>query len=287
MVWQLARADDLDEMVEFLRRDEWRHVNFSSRLHERFRPTYPNPHRISVYLRRDEGEISEAVLVSRGGLVIPVLANTQRDGNRSDLASLVRRERNLHSIMGSKRDVALVQKSLRQELHLMTIDYHLLFDDPARTKHDHRPLDLPGRLKFRRARMIDAIGLFPLQKAYELEEVLIDPRRFNATSTYLNLQQHLKREVVFYASVGREIVAKAGTNARGFTFDQIGGVYTVESLRNRGVAAALLRVLLDHIRSEGRRVSLFVKKENIAALRLYEKLGFIREGEFRITYFRS
>ena len=286
MAWQLARPSEIDEISDFLARDEWKHVNFSSRLYERNRRAFPHPHRIGIYLNRasDNHELREAILVSRGGLILPVLSAVSPETNRRDIAALINNgRRSLHSVMGCKRDVELVVRSVGR-LMKTTIYYDLLVLDVGEIA---KTAPSPEELKFRRAKPKDLIPLFPLQKAYEKEEVLLDPKRFNATATYMNLQQHLKRELIYYAVSARQIVAKAGTNARGYRFDQIGGVYTIDSHRNRGVATALMYVLLRHLAREDRGVCLFVKKDNPAALRLYEKLGFHKRDEFVIGYFGS
>ena len=284
MAWQLARPTEINEITSFLAKDEWKHVNFSSRLYERSRKAFPHPHRIGIYLNRttEDHELREAMLVSRGGLILPVLAESSPETNRGDIAALINNgRRSLHSVMGCKRDVELVVSSADRPMK-KSIRYDLLVLNTGERTNTTRSLE---ELKFRRARPKDLIPLFPLQKAYEKEEVLLDPGRFNATATYMNLQQHLKRELIYYASSGREIVAKAGTNARGGRFDQIGGVYTIETFRNRGVATALMYVLLEHLEREDRGVCLFVKQDNPAALRLYEKLEFQKQDEFVIAYF--
>ena len=81
-------------------------------------------------------------------------------------------------------------------------------------------------------------------------------------------------------------MSKAGTNAHGFTFAQIGGVYTTEKNRNQGIAEYVLSVLLTGIFETRKGASLFVKKNNGAAIKLYKKLGFGVTDEFKITYYR-
>ena len=82
-------------------------------------------------------------------------------------------------------------------------------------------------------------------------------------------------------------MGKAGTNARGFRVDQIGGVYTLPARRGRGIAAALMAALLADILGQGRKPSLFVKPTNAAALALYRSLGFEDIGDFRADYFEA
>ena len=229
MAWQLGREHDLDELISFLRVAEWGHVAFSSRVYSSGKPDLPNPHRVSVYVNRSSapvGEIHEALLVTQSGLVLPVLSDSGSRTARSDIGALIGEEtRSLHSIMGVRRDVEVVQRSIAAETRAV-LDYHLMvlpFDSPL----NRAPGPVDGTelgLKFRRARPRDLIALFPLQREYEKEEVLLDPSRFNSAAAYLNLQQHIKHEIIYYAIADRQIVAKAGTNARGIEYDQLGGV---------------------------------------------------------------
>lgn len=297
MAWELARPSDLDDLVAFLTIDEWGHVAFSSRIVNR---GMPNPHRISVHVNRVAGGSSrfrEAVFVGRGGLILPVLTGSNDLSPRRDIGSLLDNgSRSLHSIMGLRADVARVQGALDRTPRAV-IDYHLMVLDPLRfadggdptaeRREEREAVDHAEgpTLRIKRARPKDLLALFPLQREYEKEEVLLDPEQFNATATYMHLQQHIKREVIFYAASGRRIVAKAGTNAQGIRFSQIGGVYTVHDLRNRGIAARLMSRLIAHLLEHRREVCLFVKPENSAAVSLYQRLGFRRRDVFRITYY--
>ena len=68
--------------------------------------------------------------------------------------------------------------------------------------------------------------------------------------------------------------------------DGVGNAYVVDvwthsDYGGRGIARRINQMLIDAVPDQ--HVYLFTD----AAVGLYEKLGFIREGEFRITYFRS
>ena len=98
-------------------------------------------------------------------------------------------------------------------------------------------------------------------------------------------KESLENNVVLYAEINGTPVAKAGTNARGFITDQIGGVFTKREERNKGIARIVMKYLLSLIFQEKRYASLFVKKHNTPAINLYKSLGFERVNDFRIAYF--
>jgi RimJ/RimL family protein N-acetyltransferase len=61
-----------------------------------------------------------------------------------------------------------------------------------------------------------------------------------------------------------------------------GGFAVHPTHRGRGVAGRLLHELFVFLKEKGiRRVELLVEDDNLAAIRLYEKLGFVQEGRLR------
>jgi predicted GNAT family acetyltransferase len=89
---------------------------------------------------------------------------------------------------------------------------------------------------------------------------------------------------VYVVEENGRIVFTGAFNFRGESGSGLGGIYTVADARGRGVAtratAELCRIGFAH----GPVVTLHVDKRNAAAIRCYEKAGFVREGEFRLTF---
>lgn len=136
----------------------------------------------------------------------------------------------------------------------------------------------------RRAEPSDANALFALQEGYEKEEVLFDAADFHPLASRLHLGKLLKgQEIAGLWENGRPI-AKAGTNALTADWAQIGGVYTRPEHRGRGCQTHLMAFLLQRLADQGRGACLFVKKANLTAISLYQRLGFTNAGEFLITY---
>ena len=117
--------------------------------------------------------------------------------------------------------------------------------------------------------------------------MILDASRFDAELCRNLLRRSLQREVVYFGTIHGHPVAKAGTNARGFTVDQIGGVFTEAARRRRGYGGAVLSALLRNRFAAGKSAALFVKLDNIVAIRLYEDLGFVTRDGYRICYYRA
>lgn len=308
--WRRAVGADIPALSAFLLAEEEKRVGFSGRL-IREKPYFghslrlPSPLRGAVWLsdaRGDsvqEGEpgqaINGAILCHPSRLVFPILQGTREPESDRSFALLCSAFSSA-SIIGLAKDVARYESALALTPRA-SVAYRLM------TRSDETPLPLrspvpanplpampgpatPG-LTIRRTVASDLDALTPLQEAYEREEVLTAIHEFNQAACRASLARAIDRQLMFAAVEGGVIVGKAGTNARGFRVDQIGGVYTIPARRGRGIAAALMAALLAEILGQARKPSLFVKPSNAAALALYRGLGFEDIGDFRADYFRA
>jgi predicted GNAT family acetyltransferase len=84
------------------------------------------------------------------------------------------------------------------------------------------------------------------------------------------------------AFVGSDLVATVGLNAAYGVVGQIGGVYTRPADRNKGVAAAAMRLLMQDASQRHRfeKLILFTGEDNLGARALYESLGFESAGAY-------
>ena len=285
MSWGVARRRDFPELIQLLKEREWYCVPFSSRVKHAQGVLWASPLRLRIYLHRNaDHAITDALLITSGGLTVPAFAQESRGaGEAGRLRRLIASSsRSVHSIIGVRRHVEAVS-SLVCGTPTAQVDYFLMVQETALP--DEAPVDpLPG-MTVQKATPADLDRLYPLQRDYELEEVLIDPRRFSPIMCRNLLRANLKNELTYYAEYRGEVVAKAGTNARGYRYDQLGGVFTSRTYRNRGVAARVVAALLRDANQDDRRTCLFVKDHNAAAVRLYEKLGFQIRDRFRISYY--
>ncbi len=145
--------------------------------------------------------------------------------------------------------------------------------------------DLASPFTLRKCVPEDAESLYVLQKQYELVEVLPPGTEHNPARSRLALQKSLKAQSIFAIYENDIAVAKAGTNAVGVNFAQIGGVFTDVKYRNRGFATFLTNYTAHKLCENGKRIVLFVKKKNMCAKAAYKKAGFFKCGCFEIIYY--
>jgi hypothetical protein len=286
-VWKLAHEKDIAKLSGFLLEREWEHVSFSGHLLEGRTWRLPRRYRKRVFLLPTGNGLRGAVLQTANGFVYPVF-HADEPPDQQFVEPLLRELESgfgkVSTLMGVYDDVRAVEVRLSRRPHYV-IDYDLLAYpqggplEPLRRRPSGQVLDI------RPATLADLKALLPLQEAYEREEVLLPGRSLNPSITTRMLQQSIDRQLVLLASLRGRVVAKAATNARGASYDQLGGVFTDPQYRGRGFGTAVVAELTRMILRQNRGVSLFVKKDNLAARRLYSGLGFAHVSDLRIIYY--
>jgi ribosomal protein S18 acetylase RimI-like enzyme len=73
-----------------------------------------------------------------------------------------------------------------------------------------------------------------------------------------------------------QIVSAAGVHLVTPQIAQLGNIVTDEKWRGQGLGAACTSVLASKLALKGRIISLFVRRNNVPAIRMYRKLGFFK-----------
>jgi ribosomal protein S18 acetylase RimI-like enzyme len=189
----------------------------------------------------------------------------------------------VHSLQGRAQDVAVMEAAMAQlgMYAAEKLDYDLMCID--------RPpsgLTAPcAGLKLRKPDSGDMDALVALQAAYEREEVLPSASEFSAAASRMNIEQIFSQQQMLVAEMGGRVIGKINTNAVTFTRFQVGGVYVLPEYRGRGIARQMAGEFITGLVAQGRGISLFVKKTNPAARRVYQRIGFETQGDYRINYF--
>ena len=115
----------------------------------------------------------------------------------------------------------------------------------------------------------------------------IVPERYYPFREIRSLRLLIKNYRVYFLTDEKgKILSKLNTTLTGDRCVQLGGVYTEREFRERGYAKKLMNwFLINELPKIGKSVSLFVKKENEKAIRLYKKCGFETIGEKTLFYF--
>ena len=127
--------------------------------------------------------------------------------------------------------------------------------------------------------------LLPLQKMYMAKEVAPQGKQVTDLEAGAQLKSILKNQLCFALESDGEIVAKANTNAIGFNYVQLGGVYTHPLYRKNYYAWHLVYTICTRVLKTNRKISLFVKEKNNPAHELYQRIGFVPGGKYEIAYF--
>lgn len=236
-------------------------------------------------------DITGILHVTPGGTLLHLLDSPARaEPFRTQIAQWLA-NRTFYCILGTAAETRFLESVIPRPLE-RSVDYELmtLGAEPAE-EMEKLPM-LPEsvsrkreHLHVRRIHPADAELLLPLQLGYEKEEVLAPGKTPDKNQCLLTFRTTLSRQDVYAVFHGKTPVSKAGTNARGLYWDQLGGIYTAPGFRSNGIASALVAHVVRRRIREGRKTVLFVKTGNLSAKSVYEKVGFIRQNDFRIVYF--
>lgn len=170
----------------------------------------------------------------------------------------------------------LMQKNLAQEKNASA-------DLPAQSPE--MPQSSENEFRIFQAAPCDEEKLFPLERAYQFEEVI--PPNFNVSEKLLrdSFRLNLQSQRIFALQIEGAPVAKAAITACGKNYALLGGVYTLPEFRRKGFATILIRHILRVLAAENKCASLYARKNKIAAVELYKSLDFESVAEYRLIYF--
>jgi ribosomal protein S18 acetylase RimI-like enzyme len=287
--WKKAADQDVLKTESFLKTREPYCVAACSKFLQR------KPRHDHVWNLTLPGGSVSAVIIHTGRSLYPVFAGSFAEGSanveRIPLPRFLTRFLGrvpIHAVQGLSKDADILEDAIsrlgyaaveRRSYDLMSLESGLKalgLNGRARLPHD---------FTLREAGYEDTESLFPLQAGYDQEEVLPRGAVFNPVSCRLNLSHLLGREQALAAYIGGRAVGKINTNAASFTRVQIGGVYVLPEYRGRGIARYMIAAFVERLSAAGKKITLFVKKENSAAQAVYRTLGFTALEDYRISYF--
>lgn len=247
-----------------------------------------------LYILDQRNTIWGVISISAGGQILHCLESDVVLPMLQEYFSVVRPAK-IFSIIGEQKYTDELAKiflqlygivpKIRNEYALMEYNQAVAEEVASKEKLDsHKKAFLAGCQIFD-CKDSDFDALFPIQKEYEIEEVLIKKEDFNEKNCRILLRRSLQAGEVFGVRYNGRVIAKAAINAKGQNCIQLGGIFTDTNFRNKGIATYLVKTLTQRFKKEGKTIVLFVKKVNATAISVYLNCGFASFADYKILYY--
>jgi uncharacterized protein len=225
----------------------------------------------------------QALLINSKNNILPVLCGVKK--LELNLIKGFLPSKKIHSAQGLKNEVIVLEDELSKNgwKAKEIIDYELMSLDAPPLKGKN--LSGVSNLVLRAPVMTDIDAMAPLQAGYEKEEVLPKGSTFSPAASRQNLSGIIAGGRVLAAEIDGRLIGKINVSGVSFTRYQVGGVYVRPDFRGRGIGRLMAYEFISSLISEGMGVTLFVRKTNTSARRLYSGLGFTVINDYRISYY--
>jgi hypothetical protein len=139
--------------------------------------------------------------------------------------------------------------------------------------------DPPG---FRKAMVADRDAIALGAAEMELEDIGVDPRLPDPSHHLAVVVDRIRAGRTWVIEQGSEIVFQVNVGTSHPVGCQIGGTWVPPLSRGRGLAQAGIRATCRRLLVHHPCVTLHVNEANTAAVRVYERVGFVRTAPFRL-----
>ena len=278
----IDQSEHRDQLIDLVRSQEISCIDAVSIFSDEKKSTKP----IIIHTGRNTNTVDAALFFTDYGRIMPVLSPQfffhQEDVNY--VSALAGNTVFLPtSVSGKSEAVEMFLERFSCGQRQQIVAHFIMELEPGNFKMPH--MHSPQKIRILRGTKRQLLPLFPLQKTYERQEVLLNPDAQDTMETFRWLKAILTKEICFYAKRGLRFVSKANTNARGFDHIQIGGVFTVPRFRHQGYALHTVAALCRYIIEEEHKIpSLFVRSDNENAIKLYKSLGFEIKDTTKTVY---
>lgn len=281
MSWYISDSADLSDIISFLEKKEWKHIQVLSEFYSKTGYSYPNKSRVLTIVNKESSNITGLIQITSKGLIYPIFSKStifSQNGKNQLIKILTNIKYKIHGIIGLKIDVDFLDSIIYRRIK--GVNNYILLHRESKTK-----FILNSDLIIKKACIKDLNKLVPLEFEYQKEEVLIKPEDLNRRATLENFSHKLKKDDIYFILDKEFPITKGGTTYKSNNYTLIGGVFTWKEKRNNGFSTILLKSLLNAQLDIGFKGALFVKEDNYAALHLYKKLGFIDPLSYKINYY--
>jgi predicted GNAT family acetyltransferase len=274
--WQKLKNASFAHAEKLLREAENDYVSACGRFLSR------DPSKDTVWMLNEKNASVSAMIINSKSTLLPVLREEKEIPDARFLKNFLKKKK-LHSVQGLTKEVQIMENVLERigMTACEIFDYDLMDLDNAPSGKSSGPENLVLRVP----QMIDLDAAAPLQAGYEMEEVLPKGAAFTPAASRINLSNIIAKGQILAAQINGRLVGKINVSSVSFTRYLVGGVYVHPDFRGMGIAKRMTERFTASLISQGMGVTLFVKKNNVPARKIYTDLGFKRIGDYRITYY--
>jgi ribosomal protein S18 acetylase RimI-like enzyme len=228
---------------------------------------FREPSKDHVWILGNKKREPSALIINSRSTLMPVLCGMKEIPEPEFLKGFLRAKK-IHSIQGLTEEVMVLEKAMEKTGKIIKdiFDYDLMTLDNLPLERDLKELQ---NLVMRVPKLIDLDKIAPLQAGYEKEEVLPKGSEFSPAASRMNIANISARGKILAAEYNGVLAGKINVSAVSFTRYQLGGVYVHPDFRGLGIARRMTEEFLKFLINQGKGITLFVKKNNMAALKLY------------------
>lgn len=277
-----AKSENLAILQKFIAPQE----QFCVLLAEKIRKNSQNLHFLSEEENPQNAEQIKGVFFFDGTLLFCFSDDIQTQNCKQQIKVFLY-DKDIRCLIGKKEWAVFIESILQELGKSANSNYCTTYNLMTLKEEDLNfpPEKLSFEDEIRRCSIDDFDLLYDLQKMYVSEERIAPKTEITENYLKADLLKILKHQLAFVLLSDMEPVAKINTNAIGFNYIQIGGVFTHPLYRQNYYAWHLFSILLGRIFRGNKKPCLFVKEKNLAAHNLYERIGFVDSGKFVIDYF--
>ena len=267
------KPSDKERLITFLRSNVETNI-FLLAVLDRSEPGQARlAHDARFYATEHGGNLTSVLYVTNGGLCV---AYAPEPSVVRELAVALKASLRPRLLVGPRAETDVVWEALGSQASARLYRRHRLYW--LRAEH----LSVQGHpgVRFASARDLDRAAHFAA--CMQSEELGLDPRQVDQTRFRHRVSRLIANEQFYILPLGDTHAFQASASAQCVEGAQVEAVYVPPNLRGRGWARQGLAGMCESLLTRFPLVTLHVNEENHAAVRLYERLGFVAGPPFRL-----
>ena len=137
-------------------------------------------------------------------------------------------------------------------------------------------------LGVRAAGLVDMAWVHEAARQMLKEDLGVDPSGDDSVGFLRSVETSIASEKEYIGEHANTAVYRVKVDACGRLGAQIGGIWVPPEARGRGYGQAGTRAIVNHLLQTHPRVTLYVRDDNVAAIRCYREVGFRPVRDFRL-----